>query len=115
MFTVSDDARKELDAYFADKEKAGIRVYLAPGGCCGPRMGLALDEAGDGDEVFNEAGYTFCIEKELYQKVQGVSIEFGYMGFVVTPEVPLPQQGGGCAGCGSAQGGGCGSAGSCDA
>ena len=32
MIYLSDAARQELDAFFADKPKAGIRVYLAPGG-----------------------------------------------------------------------------------
>lgn len=32
MFELTESARKELEAYFADKEKATIRVYLAPGG-----------------------------------------------------------------------------------
>lgn len=32
MFELTESARKELEAYFTDKEKATIRVYLAPGG-----------------------------------------------------------------------------------
>ena len=32
MFELTDNARKELEAYFADKQKPPIRVYLAPGG-----------------------------------------------------------------------------------
>ena len=32
MFTLTDNAHKELEAYFADKEKSGVRIYLAPGG-----------------------------------------------------------------------------------
>lgn len=32
MLEVTESARKELDAYFAGKDKATIRVYLAPGG-----------------------------------------------------------------------------------
>ncbi|HBW15817.1 MAG TPA: adhesin [Desulfovibrio sp.] len=32
MFELTDNARKELEAYFADKQKTPIRVYLAPGG-----------------------------------------------------------------------------------
>lgn len=32
MITITDSARKELEAYFADKDKGTIRVYLAPGG-----------------------------------------------------------------------------------
>lgn len=32
MFELKESARKELEAYFADKEKGSIRIYLAPGG-----------------------------------------------------------------------------------
>lgn len=32
MFELTENACKELEAYFADKEKSPIRVYLAPGG-----------------------------------------------------------------------------------
>ncbi len=32
MVDLTEGARKELEAYFADKEKGSIRIYLAPGG-----------------------------------------------------------------------------------
>lgn len=32
MFEITESALKELEAYFADKEKTPIRIYLAPGG-----------------------------------------------------------------------------------
>lgn len=32
MITITESACKELEAYFADKDKGTIRVYLAPGG-----------------------------------------------------------------------------------
>lgn len=32
MFNVSDSAAQELEAFFAGKEKATVRVYLAAGG-----------------------------------------------------------------------------------
>lgn len=32
MVELTDSARKELQAYFADKEPSPIRVYLSPGG-----------------------------------------------------------------------------------
>ena len=44
MVSMTDTARAELDNYFADKQKAPIRVYLNKGGCCGPSLTLALDE-----------------------------------------------------------------------
>jgi len=32
MLELSQSAHKELEAYFADKERGNIRIYLAPGG-----------------------------------------------------------------------------------
>lgn len=32
MIDMTDSARKELEAFFAEKEKGTIRIYLAPGG-----------------------------------------------------------------------------------
>ena len=32
MVTLTDTAKKQLDSYFADKEKSPIRVYLSSGG-----------------------------------------------------------------------------------
>jgi Fe-S cluster assembly iron-binding protein IscA len=32
MINVSEAAQKQLESYFADKEKAPVRVYLASGG-----------------------------------------------------------------------------------
>lgn len=32
MFQITPSARQELDAYFADKEKSPLRIYLASGG-----------------------------------------------------------------------------------
>lgn len=33
MLTLTDAAQKELEGFFADREKATVRIYLAPGGC----------------------------------------------------------------------------------
>ena len=32
MIKLSQNAQKELEAFFADRPKSGIRIYLAPGG-----------------------------------------------------------------------------------
>ena len=107
MIKLTENARKELEAFFADKPKSGIRVYLAPGGCSGPHLGLALDEANDDDHVVEEGGFTFCASKGLWEQIGGVSIDLSYMGFTLDPVNPLP------GGSGSCGGGCCGSCGSC--
>lgn len=120
MLSVSDAAVAQLDEYFADKERAPIRVYLSSGGCSGPRLALALDEAGDGDETVAVGSYSFLIDKELAQAGAPFSIDMTPMGFVIGSTLEFPQGGGcGCSGgCGGgsggesgAAGGGCGSGG----
>ena len=106
MVDISDDAKKELNAYFEGKDKSPIRIYMAPGGCSGPRLILALDEPTDQDKVEEVEGFKFVINSELADQVKNVKIELSPIGFEVIPEVPLPQAaGGGCGGCC----GGCGS------
>ncbi len=39
-------------------------------------MGMALDEPKENDEIFNENGLTFLINKELLDSVQSVNVEF---------------------------------------
>ena len=99
MLELTESAQKELAAFFEGKEKSTIRVYLAPGGCSGPHLALALDAATDEDMSEDQGGFTFCINKELLAQVEGVKIDLSYSGFTVEPTVPLPQTGGGCGGC----------------
>ena len=53
MITLSESASKELASFFAshDDAKKSIRVFFAPGGCCGPVASMALDDASAGDET----------------------------------------------------------------
>ena len=99
MIEVSDAACKELDAYFDGKDKEPIRVCLTPGGCSGPRLGLALDGPGDADEVFVEKEYVFCINKELLNVLKGIKLDFSDQGFSIESEEAFGGGGGGCAGC----------------
>ena len=75
MVSLTDTARAELDNYFADKQKAPIRVYLNKGGCCGPSLTLALDEAREDDEVFDLGDYTFVVEKELSTLASPITVD----------------------------------------
>ena len=112
MITLSEAARDQLDGYFADKEKSPLRIFLA-GGCCGPKLSLALDEPRDNDEAVEAHGYTLLAEKQLLAAAGAISIDAGEYGFSVESEIPLSGGDGGC-GCGSGCGGGdSGSSGGC--
>ena len=102
MLEMTDAARKELDAYFEDKEKLPIRVCLAPGGCSGPRLSLTLDIPGDGDTQMEEKGYSFCINKELLAVIKSVTIDFSDAGFIVESAEGFGNSGScSCSGCSS--------------
>lgn len=105
MIELSDAARKELENFFSDKEKEPVRIYAA-NGCGGPRLALALDKPNADDQSFEADGFTFCIARDLLAQVESVKIDVSYMGFVLEPRVPLPDNGGSacgscCGGCGS--------------
>lgn len=97
MFELTATAGKELDAFFEGKEKSPIRIYLAPGGCSGPRLALALDAPNDGDKVLEDKGYSFCINTELLEHAKNIKIDFSNIGFSIQSD--LPMGGGGCGGC----------------
>ena len=99
MFVLTENAKKELDVFFSDKDKTPVRVFMTSGGCSGPRLALALDETRDHDQVFDEQGFQFCIDRELFEQVGGVTIDAGYMGFIVESETPLAGGGDGCSSC----------------
>jgi Fe-S cluster assembly iron-binding protein IscA len=96
MIVVTDAARREFDAYFEGREKAPVRVCLAPGGCSGPRLSLALDAPGDSDEVFVEQDYVFCINKELLRVLKKITLDFSDRGFCIESEESF---GSACASC----------------
>ncbi|MCG8530111.1 MAG: IscA/HesB family protein [Desulfovibrionales bacterium] len=98
MLTVTDDARKALDGHFDGKDIATIRIYLAPGGCSGPLLALALDDANEDDATLTAEPYTFCINKELLDKTGALTVDMLCEGFVIKSEQSLG--GGGCASCG---------------
>lgn len=111
MLELTDAARTELINYFKDKTPEPVRVFLAPGGCSGPRLSLALDEKRDDDASFDfEGGITFVMNKALLEEAQPVKVDVTYTGFTVDSGLQL---GGGCgcssaSSCGSAGSGGCG-------
>ena len=108
MLKISESARKELTAFFSDKPKSAIRVYLAPGEQ-GPNLELVLDNPTEDDAVLEDSGFSFCMTKSLLQQIGGLTVDLSYMGFTLEPDNPLPKKvSGGCSGCCSSCGGSCG-------
>jgi Fe-S cluster assembly iron-binding protein IscA len=62
---------------------------------------MALDESRDGDEIFNQNGLTFMIEKALLEDVKPIKVDFVETprgaGYAITSNL---QKGDGCGICG---------------
>ena len=94
MLEITESACKELDAFFEGKEKTPIRVYLTSGGCSGSRLALALDTPTESDAVFDEKGFYFIVDADLFSAAKAIKVDFTYMGFSVESEIPLASSGG---------------------
>ncbi len=68
---------------------------------------MALDEPQENDETFNEKGVTFLINKELYNDVKPISVDFveSALGAGFSVKSALSERAGG--GCGSGTCSGC--------
>lgn len=100
MFEITEKALENLTSYLQqNKTESAIRIALMQGGCAGPALGLALDEAKDNDTTFNQGTIDFLIEKELLSTCGAVKIDFVEAehgsGFSITSTNPVGG-GGGC-------------------
>lgn len=98
MFNVTESAVQAVAEYFKTMDVRPIRVFLTQG-CGGQQLAMALDEAKPSDNVHEENGYQFIMDKELLSQAQPVEIDYANMGFKISSSLEL---GGGCQSCGTA-------------
>ncbi len=107
MFTVSEDAQKLIASFFESNPDEGrtLRVYVAPGGCNGPQLGLSVDQADPSDVCEKVGDITFCMDEKLMEQTGGVAINADAEGLFIKAARTLPafEGGSGCSCCG----GGC--------
>ncbi len=106
MLEITHSALTNIKDYLRQqKVESPIRVTMLSGGCDGPSLRLAIDEAKENDDNFDHDGVTFVVEKSLFATCGKVTVDFieksaggcgcgASGGFTVTSEKPL--SGGGC-------------------
>jgi len=99
MFEVTENARRELKDFFADKDVQPLRVFLKTNTCGGPRLVVGMDEQRDGDRVFEVDGLTYVVEHGFFEQIKPVTLDFRNNAFTVRAAVSFGE---GCSGCGSA-------------
>ena len=77
MFEVTEKASEMIKEALKNQEKASsIRIVLNEGGCCGPSLGIALDEPNGDDKVFTKFDVTYIINKDLLEKAKPIKVDF---------------------------------------
>ena len=98
MLEVTHKAQTQIKAYFADNPVKPIRIFLHGGGCGGPQIAMALDEAKENDATFKVGDFEFLADKEFLVQAQPIVVDFQNTGFKITSSLQLSE---GCGGCGS--------------
>ena len=103
MLTVTEKANEKIvDFLKAQKDPSYIRLFLSEGGCSGPSLGMALDEPSNNDEVIEDNGVTYLIDKMLLEQAKPISVDFvetaNGSGFAISSNLP---KGDGCSSCSS--------------
>jgi len=77
MFQVTEKALEMINELLKDREEAHtIRFVMTEGGCAGPSLGMALDDQKEDDEMFKENGITFVINKDLFELVKPINLDY---------------------------------------
>jgi iron-sulfur cluster assembly accessory protein len=56
--------------------QGGLRIYVQGGGCSGFQYGMVLDEAADGDEVFEKDGIKVIIDPMSLRYLEGAEVDY---------------------------------------
>ena len=77
MFKVSDEASARINEFVKGQEGLKkVRILVTEGGWRGPYLVMALDEQKDTDQVFEDRGVTFLVDKTLFERVKPISIDY---------------------------------------
>ena len=105
MLEVTEAAVKNVKEYMSQQNiDSAVRITMMSGGCSGPSLGLAIDEAKDNDQTFQQDGVSFIVDKGLFETCGAIKVDFVEAGsgcgcsgggFSISSEKALP---GGCGG-----------------
>lgn len=79
LITVTDDAIAELKRLAQGEEgqgKEGVRLGVKGGGCSGFSYVLEFDAAREGDNVFEQEGVKFFIDRKSSIYLKGIQLDY---------------------------------------
>lgn len=78
LISLTSDAATKINELLVQEgnTELGLRVFVAGGGCSGLQYGMTLDEAQDGDEIFEQQGVRVLIDEMSAQYISGSEIDY---------------------------------------
>src|SRR5699024_7111783 len=72
---ITDGAKQKLEAIFQEKGINCIRFYSNGDGCCGPQVGLSLDEPKDTDIIQEINGVRVALGQDIKDSVEELTLD----------------------------------------
>ncbi len=79
LLTITPEAVGQLKTFLTEQgtPEAGLRVFVAPGGCSGLQYGMTIEEAAeDGDEVIETDGVRLLVDNFSAMYLQGAEVDY---------------------------------------
>ncbi|MTH51883.1 adhesin [Bacillus mangrovi] len=80
---ITNDAKEKLMSAMQEHKASCVRLYLMGQGCCGPQIGLGLDEPGEEDTVQEINGIQVAIDQLAVSAAENVTLDFQNDGFML--------------------------------
>lgn len=71
-----DKVKGILEQEKSNIPNGGLRIYVQGGGCSGFSYGMVLDEATDGDEVFENEGIKVIVDPMSLRYLEGAEVDY---------------------------------------
>jgi len=72
---ITDGAKQKLEVIFQEQGAKGIRFYSSGAGCCGPQVGLSLEEPKDTDVIQDINGVQVALEQDIKDSVGELTLD----------------------------------------
>ena len=79
MITITPEAVQQLKGFLVEQgsPEAGLRVFVAPGGCSGLQYGMTIEEsAEEGDEIIEADGVRLLVDNFSAMYLQGSQVDY---------------------------------------
>ena len=81
ILSITPEAVAQLKEFLTEQgmPEAGLRVFVAPGGCSGLQYGMTIEEAAeDGDEVIEKDGVRLLVDNFSAMYLEGAEVDYNF-------------------------------------